>query len=403
MAGNNIFKAPESLGAAGARRLDIARRDCPGEPTGLESKREAPLVLDFHKSARPTVYHTSGPARRKVFYCVAAAGLIYLIGFRFVPFVMSPLHAPAEAPIDTLLAQRTAGEKLPGQFVATAPTAAETRPESPRRFAGVRDDLLRDVRDDDLFRSREHDAFFHLLELAGKTPDEALRAASLGRIAYAQLHQQAPQYRGQVVTIHGALRQLQRLPAGRNKYGIDHYYQATIQPEDNPVYPIIVYLLELPPGFPSKLAGDATSGPEEHRAEVDVTGFFYRRLAYRAHDDVRVAPLLLARSFQWIVRDAAAQAETTGQLSIIAALLTVTVIVLILVATRSRGRIVGPPSAARNAALPAGALAALRNEVVGPTPQDSLRALAEHLGDESAGNPPRHIGQLDAADGGGRA
>jgi hypothetical protein len=351
-------------------------------------------VLDFHRRGQSPVYHTAGPPRRRVFYAVAAVGLVYLVGFKLLPFLMSPLVDPNAAPqIDTLKPKSRAADALPGQFIAMADAADQReRPPPAERFAGVRDDLLRSVRDDDLFRAREHDAFFHLLQVLDRADESALQAGSRGRIAFAQLYQQSKQYRGELVTLRGGLRMLELQRAPRNEYGIGHYYRAVIQPDDNPTYPIIVYLLELPAGFPTQLVDPGQpGGAEEHREEVQLTGFFYRRLAYEARDDVRIAPLVLAKTFTWIAPDPNLQAQKTSNISVLATAIVVGLILLVLVATRG-GRRWSANSSGRGAQ--AEALRGLAQVEQAPTPQESLNSLAAAMEaaeiDDSTRDPGAH-------------
>ena len=53
---------------------------------------------------------------------------------------------------------------------------------------------------------------------------------------------------------------------------------------------MVVYCLRLPKGFPTGM---------ELAEQAAVTGYFFKRWAYQAHDVLRAAPELLARTLQW--------------------------------------------------------------------------------------------------------
>jgi hypothetical protein len=91
--------------------------------------------------------------------------------------------------------------------------------------------------------------------------------------------------------------------ASANDYGIERYYQMWIQPYDNLSMLLVVYVLELPPQFPI-----AHDGMQE---EVELTGFFFKRWAYRAKDAIRSTPMLLAKTVRW-TPPAVAQEEPIG-------------------------------------------------------------------------------------------
>jgi hypothetical protein len=257
-------------------------------------------VLNFRKGSRPPDFY-AGPIRRRLLGLVFGLGLVaFLISKARDPTWWQWIDGEAEArsaagkadhlpPINTVVPRKHQGEGVPGAFSLPSPPGPP--PARDRSYVpGVRRDFLAVVRDDDVFRGREHDAFFHLLGLLDKTDDRALAKASLGPITFAQLFRQSSTYRGQVVTIRGQARQVYAPDVPRNKYGIERYHQVWIQPDDNPTDPMVAYVLELPPGFPAETTV---------REPVELTGFFYKRWAYAAQDNIRTTPLLLARSFRW--------------------------------------------------------------------------------------------------------
>ena len=205
-------------------------------------------------SGRTTKSYQAGPGRRKVFYAVALVGLTALaIKAALDPQTWNwPAPAAHQGPDDTVLRQAGAEERMEGEFHSPAP-AGNSQPPTRQLFPGVRQEYLVEVRDDTFFRSPENNAFFHLFQILENADEDQLRQASAGTVTFAQLHNQPAAYRGEVVTLRGRLRQLQRVSAARNEYDVDDYYQATLQPDDNPTFPVLVDVRHLPPGFPSQL------------------------------------------------------------------------------------------------------------------------------------------------------
>ena len=198
---------------------------------------------------------------------------------------------PGEAPVsvDTRVHPASQVDKVPGTFISPG-TTEHSEETSSRYFPGVKTSYLSSIRDDSPFGSDERDAWFHLFDLLGKTDPAELRAASTGRVTFIQLFRQPDEYRGELVTIRGTIVRARRLAAPDNDRDIDGYYQTWIRPADNRHYPMVAYLLELPDGFPTGM---------EISAEVEITGFFFKRWAYQAQDTLRSAPVVLARSVVW--------------------------------------------------------------------------------------------------------
>ena len=144
---------------------------------------------------------------------------------------------------------------------------------------------------DDAPSTRDEQACsLRLLDILNHTDSEALSQASLGPVSYAQLFRQPNQYRGRLVTVSGVVHRANRVELPPNDYGIKEYYQVWLWPSDNPSAPIVVYCLRLPRGFPTGM---------ELAEQAAVTGYFFKRWAYQAHDVLRSAPELLARTLQW--------------------------------------------------------------------------------------------------------
>lgn len=158
---------------------------------------------------------------------------------------------------------------------------------------------LSEVRDDSVFRSAELQAWFRLLEQLDRRSLDQLEQDAVGRVGFLQLFKQSSQYRGQLVTVRGSAQLGYRVRAPKNAYGIDEYYVFWLRPAGGPNSPIAVYALEAPPGFPQLKDKDLDRGTTPLNEEVAFTGYFFKRWAYRAHDGLRIAPLILAKTPRW--------------------------------------------------------------------------------------------------------
>lgn len=193
--------------------------------------------------------------------------------------------------IDTRVPSRPLDRELPGTFLSPLGPEAIREPAPPSRyFPGVMPSYLESIRDDSPFAHAEKDAWFNLLNVLQKTDIRKLTQASTGRVTFVQLYRQAEEYRGELVTVRGVLRAAYRVTAPKNDYGIKNYYQTWLTPDDSPDNVEVVYVLRLPPRFPT---GDGLA------EDVEITGFSFKRWVYRAKDTLRSAPVLLAQTVQW--------------------------------------------------------------------------------------------------------
>lgn len=158
--------------------------------------------------------------------------------------------------------------------------------------------LLNSIEDNTVFRPAEKDVWFRLLEDLSRRPLAQLQAASSGTVGFLQLYQQPDEYRGQLVTVKGLTRLGYYREAPENSFGIDGYYVFWLKPLGGNS-PIVVYSLEVPEGFPDVRATESRGRQSELEEEVEFTGYFFKRWAYRAQDGTRLAPLLLARCPKW--------------------------------------------------------------------------------------------------------
>jgi hypothetical protein len=167
--------------------------------------------------------------------------------------------------------------------------------------------FLDSVRDNTVFRGAEKDAWFRMLEQLNQRDLPTLRRESTGYVGFLQLYKQPAPYRGKLVTVAGTIRMGYYREAPQNLYGIKGYYVFWLKPV-GAKSPIVVYCLGIPDGFPdvAKLEREGKRPPLDEQAEF--TGYFFKRWAYRAQDDTRLAPLILAKVPRWVRRPEANQA-----------------------------------------------------------------------------------------------
>jgi hypothetical protein len=187
----------------------------------------------------------------------------------------------------------------PDVFISPAdepPTEDPDQAEEDGFFPGVKPNLLATVRDDMLLLSAESDAWYHLLAVLKDADEADLEGASQGRVGFVQLFEQAKEYRGHLVTIRGVVRSAKyESDIPKNSYDIDGYWIMCLSPAGSPTYPILVYSLDMPDGFPESV---------DMKEKVEFTGFSYKRKAYQAKGhggagETRTAPLVLAKIGQW--------------------------------------------------------------------------------------------------------
>lgn len=318
-------------------------------------------MLDFRPKGRSRNY-LARTEQRKLLGLVLTVGMVlFLIEQAANPqrwvWLLQPAGGPPAGQGDPArfakveqppeLRRRQAGKN---EFIADAGQKEEL-PAHKRFFPGVDRELLAGVRDDTVFRSSETNAFFHLLDILNDTPEATLEKSSIGPVSFTQLFAQPKEFRGDLVTMEGTV--LRALPktAGKNDYGIGDYYMLVVEPRDR-AYGVIVYALELPPGFPT--------GEKIHEPAV-ITGFFYKRWAHLSEDkEIMTWPLLLSKTVRWqpLVAKAPAAAQTNLQSLLgglaIATLASLVVVAFVLFATRRKTQFRMPQSRLEGFSVPDG-------------------------------------------------
>lgn len=334
-------------------------------------------MLDFGKHRRPRNY-LGRREQWRLLALVAALGLVALLigraarpdswnwmwGGRTSP--VAEIEPSPATPVDTRLAVVAPSSSEPDAVVVAPPEPDGPAPGR-RLLPGVDLALLDTVRDDQVFRSAEHEAFYSLLALLERTDGATLARHSTGPVSYVQLFRQPAQYRGEVVDLRGTVRQAQRVEAQPNEKAVASYWRLALQPDDHRDGLIFIYCLGLPPGFPT----DASARPQ-----VDVRGIAFKRWAYQAQDAPRTAPLVLAKTVVWLNPPQATRASagrtSTALIALgIAAAAAVAFSVLFLARGPRR-----PMQRVATAAAPDAPIAAMR-DFAGPSPVEALQSLTE--------------------------
>ena len=152
---------------------------------------------------------------------------------------------------------------------------------------------------------------------------EVQHRAAKGLYSVAPLFNDAENQVGELITLEGTVRRVQRIDVGKTadgaasdvarRFGFDHYYEIDLFTDDSQNNPIVFVVRELPPGMP---IGDGLHEP------VHIAGFFFKTWSFQSRratlptaDDSaaapgemrQFAPLVIGRSPIMLE-----QAETTG-------------------------------------------------------------------------------------------
>jgi hypothetical protein len=176
--------------------------------------------------------------------------------------------------------------------------------DSLNRLQLVIDEItLNRVRDNTIWRSSESYAWFRLADrLRTADPDELRDKSEI--TGFLPLYRQSRQYRGKLVTVRGQARMVYRVDAEENIYGLTHYFIIWLKPANGPNKPLVIYALSLPEGFPHVANKEDAGEMTELKENMEITGFFFKKWAYRAKDGINTAPLLIAKEPIWSNKDA---------------------------------------------------------------------------------------------------
>ena len=168
-------------------------------------------------------------------------------------------------------------ERAPGDPVRSGTPASEGLP--PGRYQ----ELLESIQDDTYFRSEETEAWFHFLTWLRDSCSDEVEATQSSATSSLQLLRQMPAYRGRLVQVRGQVLRVSPIPAPENTAGFTTYWRCWLQDAAGTA-PIVVYLLQLPDGFPTGT---------NLRESAEFTGIAYKRWAYQAQGGLMAAPVVL--------------------------------------------------------------------------------------------------------------
>ena len=270
------------------------------------------------------------------------------------------------------------------QLVALGGNPSDAERKTIADFQGEIEGLcLTEVRDDATFlRPDENQIWFHLMhELQAHSPAE-LAAKSEGVVGYGAMYNQPEAYRGKVVTVKAQVRAAYRVPAIKNYLGIKEFNVLYLAPEGVPDKPVVVYSLGLPPGFPKLNDQGHPSGMTMLHEDVEVTGYYFKRGAYRGKDSNYTAPLILVNTPTWIPvqgqQDTIARGREVWRESLVISVVLFAVgagfVYLVVRWNRAPARKLDDEQVRA-------AVADLQNADLPPTLQESLKRLAEEADD----------------------
>ncbi|MCL6650081.1 MAG: hypothetical protein K6U89_17340, partial [Chloroflexi bacterium] len=196
---------------------------------------------------------------------------------------------PPQPPIAVDWLDRVAGPDAPPDTPQTALRLALQAASAGQPLAPAQRDLVRAVQSvlrqlalswvEDgtaVFRPAEREVWFLVLDHCRALGPQGLRRVSQGRVAYVQLDQQPEVYRGQVVTIAGRVRRAYRATALSNPLGVQEYAVYWVLTEGGPDAPVIVYALDIPPGFPELPTWEQRPGGLPLNEPVEISGVFLK-------------------------------------------------------------------------------------------------------------------------------
>ena len=169
---------------------------------------------------------------------------------------------------------------------------AEVKPLEQRVFyPGVDQDALQKVFDNSYWVSSDLPAWKNLIEILRDVPQSELNKYSFGHVPFVQLKSTPKAFRGVLINVRGNARQCIPIKQTNKDVDIEYIYQIALSPDSSPSEPIIINSISIPPGFPT--------GEEIEPQRIECTGFFIKRWAYPAQNDVMTAPLILAKGIKW--------------------------------------------------------------------------------------------------------
>ena len=188
----------------------------------------------------------------------------------------------------TMLDWRQTGEPSLSKALKTEPIS-DAELDSLRAIDKTWSELaLGDVRDDNGSPSSDTIAWFGVFD---SLMHDAKLLENAKEVTYTEMFDQSAQLRGKPVAIRGEIRTAEYQKARPNHYGVEGYYVYWIRPENYRDAPIKVFSLAAPD---EKLAAatEKDFAPFIGR-QIELRGVFFKRMPYRAQDDIRAVPTVL--------------------------------------------------------------------------------------------------------------
>ncbi len=166
---------------------------------------------------------------------------------------------------------------------------SETELEVLRNIDKAWSDLaLSEVRDDNGSPSSDTIAWFGIFD---SLTHDAQFLENAKQVTYTEMFDQSAILRGKPITISGEIRTAEYQKARPNHYGVEGYYVYWIRPDNYRDAPVKIFSLAAPD---EKLAAaiEKDFAPLIGR-KIELSGIFFKRMPYRAQDDVRAVPTIL--------------------------------------------------------------------------------------------------------------
>ncbi|MBR0237305.1 MAG: hypothetical protein IJQ39_04350 [Thermoguttaceae bacterium] len=176
-------------------------------------------------------------------------------------------------------------ENIPGENVEIKPL------EQRVYYPGVDKDALQNIVDNSYWVSSDLPAWQNLVKILRDVPQSELNKYSFGHVPYVQLKSTPKAFRGVLINVRGNARQCIPIKQTNKDVDIEYIYQIAVSPDSSPSEPIIINTLSIPSGFPT--------GEDIEPQRIECTGFFIKRWAYPAQEDVLTAPLVMAKELSW--------------------------------------------------------------------------------------------------------
>ena len=191
-----------------------------------------------------------------------------------------PRDDPSRLQDDAVRVVAGADESQPGTRESSA-TSAEDAQLDKSILAAIKDNTFG-------ITTAEKPAYEAILVKVRNTPVEDLQRIAHTDVPFSVLMLDADRYRGDVVTLEGDLRRINRIAAAPNDSTTKDSWEVWLFTADSGLNPYRVILADLPDGVPQ-------SDDLKPALRVRVTGYFFKRYSYATTNNFHTAPLLIGK------------------------------------------------------------------------------------------------------------